>query len=166
MRQLIVNEQLTIRQLIVKEQLTDMLSNKFSPNKLITLLGNPYSSKETIRDCYLHTLRVLQRKAYGRYNKTPIKHLSVCESTNGINPHIHAVIKFDTDVLTMDEWMVLLKKIWISTTHGIGLSLTENKAMANETWFKDVYDTAGAVDYCFKKSNGNGNDYLYVNRQY
>ena len=92
--------------------------------------------------------------------------MSVCESTNSINPHIHAVIKFDTDVLTIDEWMVLLKKIWIKTEHGIGLSLTEDKAIANVTWFEDVYDLKGAVDYCFKKSDGNGNDYLFVDRQY
>ena len=155
-----------MKQLIVDKTMAEMLSNKFSPNKLVTLLGNRYSSKETIKECYLHTLRVLQRKAYGRYNKTPIKHMSVCESTNGINPHIHAVIQFDTDVLTIDEWMVLLKKIWIKTEHGIGLSLTEDKAIANVTWFEDVYDLKGAVDYCFKKSDGNGNDYLFVDRQY
>jgi len=155
-----------MKQLIVNEQLTEMLSNKFSPNKLVTLLGNRNSSKEDIRDCFLHTLRALQRKAYGRYNKTPIKHLSVCESDGNANPHIHAVIQFDTEHLDMDLWMVLLKKIWISTSHGIGLTLTEDKHIANETWFKDVYDTAGAVGYCFKKSNGNGNDYLFVDRQY
>ena len=155
-----------MKQLIVDKTMAEMLSNKFSPNKLVTLLGKPYSSKETIKECYLHTLRVLQRKAYGRYNKTPIKHMSVCESTNGINPHIHAVIQFDTDVLTIDEWMVLLKKIWIKTEQGIALSLTEDKAIANVTWFEDVYDLKGAVDYCFKKSDGNGNDYLFVDRQY
>jgi hypothetical protein len=155
-----------MKQLIVDKTMAEMLSNKFSPNKLVTLLGKPYSSKETIKECYLHTLRVLQRKAYGRYNKTPIKHMSVCESTNGINPHIHAVIQFDTEHLDLDLWMVLLKKIWIKTEHGIALTLTEDKALANVTWFEDVYDHAGAVGYCFKKSDGNGNDYLFVDRQY
>ncbi len=144
----------------------EMSANKFSPNKLVTLLGSRYCTKEQIRDCFLHTLRVLQRKVYGRYSKTPIKHMSVCESTGGTNPHIHSLIQFDTDALTMDEWMVLLKHTWIKTKNGIGMSLSEDSFIANEKWFKDIYDIDGAVDYCFKKSSGDGSDFLFVDRQY
>ena len=144
----------------------EMSANKFSPNKLITLLGNRYCTKEQIADTFRHTLRVLQRKVYGRYSKTPIKHMSVCESNGRTNPHIHSLIHFDTDSLTMDEWMLLLKKIWIKTSNGIGMSLSEDRFIANETWFKDIHDIEGAVDYCFKKSSGDGSDFLFVDRQY
>jgi hypothetical protein len=153
-----------MRQRIVDEMTAEMLSKGFDANKFVTLLGEPNRSKEDIRDCFLHTLRVLQRKAYGRYNKTPIKHLSVCESNGKTNPHIHSLIQFDTDAFTIDEWMLLLKRTWGKTKNGKSMSLSEDKQIANETWFKDVYDTAGAVDYCFKKSNGNGDDYLFVDR--
>ncbi len=145
---------------------TEMSYKRFSPNKLITLLGNRYSTKEQVADAFLHTLRVLQRKVYGRYNITPIKHMSVCESNGRTNPHIHSLILLDTDVLPIEEWMILLKRIWIKTTHGTGVSLSEDSFIANETWCKDIYDVDSAVDYCFKKSSGDGSDFLFVDRQY
>jgi len=144
----------------------EMSCKEFSPNKLITLLGNRYSTKEQVADAFLHALRVLQRKVYGRYSKTPIKHMSVCESNGRTNPHIHSLILLDTDVLPIEEWMVLLKRIWIKTTHGTGVSLSEDSFIANETWAKDIYDVDSAVDYCFKKSSGDGSDFLFVDRQY
>ncbi len=144
----------------------EMSANNFSPNKLVTLLGNRYCTKEKIRDTFLHTLRVLQRKVYGRYTGTPIKHMSVCESNGRANPHIHSLIQFDLDVLTIDEWMVLLKDVWIQTKNGIGMSLSTDKFIANETWFKDIYDVDGAVDYCLKNSSGDGSNFLFVDRQY
>ncbi len=151
---------------ITSDQLAEMYAMRFSPNKLVTLLGNPYSSKEEIRDCFLHTLRVIQRRVFGRYDSTPIKHFSVCESDRKTKPHIHSLVVLDTDILPIDKWMILIREVWMGTNHGSGLSLTEDKHLANETWFKDVYELEGVVGYCVKKSAGTGDDFLFCDRQY
>ncbi len=63
---------------ITTQILTEMRSNKFSPNKLITLLGHQYSSLNDVTGAYAHTINVLQRKIYGRYGQK-IKHMAVAE---------------------------------------------------------------------------------------
>ena len=87
-------------------------------------------------------------------------------SNGHTNPHIHSLIQFDTDHMLMDEWMLLLKPIWIKTTHGIGMALSEDRFIANETWFKDICDIDGIIGYCFKKVDGDGSNFLFVDRQY
>ena len=140
----------------------------FSPQKLITLLGNRHCSLDQISECFRHTLRVVKRKVYGRYDSTQIKHLSVCErgDKKGAKPHIHTLIEFDTEMMPIDEWVMLFREVWINTDIGIGLSLAKDKNLRNESWCKDVYDLNGVVNYLFKNSRGNGDKYLFVGRNY
>ncbi len=69
---------ITAQDITTSQILTEMRSNKFSPNKLITLLGHQYSSLDDVVGAYAHTINVLQRKIYGRYGKK-IKHMAVAE---------------------------------------------------------------------------------------
>jgi len=140
---------------------------EFSPQKLITLLGNRHCSLDQISECFRHVLRVIRREVYGRYDSTQIKHLSVCEKGDRkSSPHIHSLIEFDTEMMTIDEWVMLIRKVWMNTDNGIGLSLVKDKNLRNESWCKDVYDLNGVVHYLFKNSRGNGDDYLFVGKNY
>jgi len=157
-----------MREKIVNEMMTEIGCKGFKPQRLLTLLGNQYCSLDEIRDCFRHTLNVVRRKVYGRYDKTEIKHLSVCEKghTDGAKGHIHTLIEFDTEMMTIDEWVMLFRQVWMNTDNGIGLSLVTDKEVMKETWCKEVYDLNGVVSYLFKNSSGDGEDYLFVGRNY
>jgi len=147
---------------------TQMRCNGFLPNRLVTLPAVPYARLEDVRECYLHTLRVLQRRVYGRYCKTKIKHLGVCETGhyNEDNAHIHALILFDTDKLPLAEWMLEIRDIWMNTRIGSGFRLHTELQYAEEKWFKEVWDLDGAVDYCYKNADGDGDNYLPCGLEY
>ena len=148
---------------------TQMRCNDFLPNRLVTLLGRPYATLEDVRDAYTHTINVLQRKIYGRYGQK-IKHMAVAETGHkhfdyGKGAHIHALIYCDKDWLEMDKWKTAIKTTWIGTDTGTGISLVDDMKIAEEKWFKEVYDLAGAVRYCFKNSN-DADKYEYVGMRY
>jgi hypothetical protein len=151
------------------KQITNEMRYKgFNPNTLITLPAVRYSRLDDVRECYLHTLRVLHRRVYGRYDKTKIKHMGVCEtghSTN-LNPHIHALVLFDTDKLPLAEWMLEIRDIWMNTRTGSGFRLNTDLQYAKESWFKDIHDLDGIVSYCFKYADGDGDNYLYAGQEY
>ena len=157
-----------MKELIVKEMMTEIDCKDFKPQRLLTLLGNQYCSLDEIADCFRHVLRVIRREVYGRYDKTELKYLSVCEKghTDGAKGHIHTLIEFDTEKMPIDDWVMLFRKVWMNTDNGIGLSLVTDKKLMKESWCKDVYDLNGAVSYLFKNSSGAGENYLFVGSNY
>jgi hypothetical protein len=157
------------KQLTAAHTLTEMRSKGFSPNKFITLLGHQYSSLDDVTGAYAHTINVLQRKIYGRYGKK-IKHMAVAETGHqhfdvGKGSHIHALIECDEDWLEIYKWQDAIKKTWIGTRIGTSISLVNDTAMANETWFEDVYNLDEAVDYCYKNST-DAERYQFIDRKY
>ena len=140
-----------LRNRISVGMLKDMRGKGFSPNRFITLLGYKNSSLDAVRDAYIHTINVLQRKVFGRYGKK-IKHLATAEYETGKGAHIHALIDLDTDRLSLDEWRRMIKDIWSNTRTGTSLGLPDDIAISNETWFENVTDIEGVVGYCFKNS--------------
>ena len=154
---------------ITTEILTEMSSNKFSPNKLVTLLGHQYSSLDDVTGAYTHTINVLQRKIYGRYGQK-IKHMSVAETGHqhfgsGKGSHIHSVMDCDESILSIEEWMLTIKEVWSKTEIGTGISLVEDIRFASETWFKEIYDLDGVIGYCFKNSKS-AEQYEYIGMRY
>jgi hypothetical protein len=84
---------------------------------------------------------------------------------SGKGAHIHALIDCDEDWLQLDKWQMAIKKTWIGTRIGTGISLVNDCQLANETWFKNVYLLDDAVGYCFKNSN-DADRYEYVGERY
>jgi hypothetical protein len=155
---------------IISDEITkEIRSNEFSPNRLITLLGHRYSSLSDVRGAYLHTINVLQRKIYGRYGQK-IKHMSVAETGHqhfgsGKGSHIHSVMDCDESILSIEEWMLMIKEVWSKTEIGTGISLVDDMKIAEEKWFKEVYYLDGAVSYCFKNSKS-AEQYEYIGMRY
>ena len=161
--------EMNTKQITKAHMLTEMRSKGFSPNKFITLLGHQYSSLNDVEGAYAHTINVLQRKIYGRYGKK-IKHMAVAETGHqhfdvGKGSHIHALIECDEDWLEMDKWQDAIKRTWMKTKYGTSISLVDDAAAANETWFMDVGELEGRVGYCYKNSN-DAERYQFIDRNY
>ena len=152
------------------QNLNEMRFKGFSPNKIVTLRGNLYSSLDDVSSAYNHTLNVLQRKVFGRYGKQKIKHYSIAEigtkySSYGKNAHIHSLIELDGAQMTEWEWGELLKDIWVNTRTGTSVGLTEQVVDGCDSWFKDVWCLSGAVQYLLKNSN-DGERWNFIKRKY
>jgi len=152
------------------QNLNEMRFKGFSPNKIVTLRGNLYSSLDDVSSAYNHTLNVLQRKVFGRYGKQKIKHFSIAEigtkySSYGKNAHIHSLIELDGAQMTEWEWGELLKDIWVNTRTGTSVGLTEQVVDGCDSWFKDVWCLSGAVQYLLKNSN-DGERWNFIKRKY
>jgi hypothetical protein len=69
-------------------------------------------------------------------------------------------------MMTIDEWVMLFRQVWMNTDNGVGLSLVTDKKRMEVSWCEEVYDLNGVVSYLFKNSSGDGEDYLFVGRNY
>ena len=159
-----------IKEQMLIQNLKEMRCKGFSPNKMVTLRGSPYSSLDAVSSAYNHTLNVLQRKIFGRYGKQKIKHFSIAEvgtkySYYGKNAHIHSLIELEVLQMNEWEWGELLKDIWVNTRTGTSVGLTEQVVDGCDSWFKDVWCLKGAVEYLVKNSD-DGEKWNFIKSKY
>jgi len=85
----------------------------------------------------------------------------------GKGSHIHALIECDEDWLEIDKWQDAIKDTWKKTRVGTSISLVNDRADANVTWFEDVYNLDDAVGYCYKQSEDKQSErYQFIGRNY
>ena len=121
-----------------------------NPTHFVTLL---FLKNQSPNDCisgYYQFLKILKRKAYGRYSEDRnLKEITVLEKKKNGEYHIHCLLQCEIDKSNLDifeRWRIEIKKIWTNKIRGASRVGISNK----QDFFVPIYNKKDLLGYITK----------------